>query len=124
CMCVYIYMYVCVNKCVCVYKWVCDVMLVSSTDDEDRSLGCVGWTLVILSAFVALLPCFWIISIFICPKVCLTHTHTHTQTHTPTRTCTHTHTHLRTHTHTHLHTHTHTSAHTNTHTHTHTQTAV
>ncbi|XP_031430063.1 stomatin-like [Clupea harengus] len=38
-------------------------------DDEDRSLGCVGWTLVILSAFVALLPCFWIISIFICPKV-------------------------------------------------------
>src|SRR4029434_8045801 len=116
CMCVYIYMYVCVNKCVCVYKWVCDVMLVSSTDDEDRSLGCVGWTLVILSAFVALLPCFWIISIFICPKVCLTHTHTHTHTHTPTTDIPtpaspppppHPHTHTPPHTLTHTHTHTH-----------------
>ncbi|KAL2090214.1 hypothetical protein ACEWY4_014902 [Coilia grayii] len=39
-------------------------------DDEDnRGLGCCGWTLVILSAFFALLPCFWIISVFICPKV-------------------------------------------------------
>ncbi|XP_063056389.1 stomatin-like [Engraulis encrasicolus] len=38
-------------------------------DEENVGLGCCGWTLVILSAFFALLPCFWIISVFICPKV-------------------------------------------------------
>src|SRR4029434_6953798 len=103
CMCVYIYMYVCVYICVCVYEWVCDIMLVSSTDDEDRSLGCVGWTLVILSAFVALLPCFWIISIFICTKVCLTHAHTHARTHTHARA--HARKHARTHARAHARTH-------------------
>ncbi|XP_028840736.1 stomatin (EPB72)-like 3b [Denticeps clupeoides] len=37
--------------------------------EEDRGLGVCGWILVILSTIVAILPVFWIVSVFICPKV-------------------------------------------------------
>ncbi|XP_041913999.1 stomatin-like isoform X1 [Alosa sapidissima] len=37
--------------------------------DDDRSLGCCGWTLVILAGILAILPPFCLISVFFCFKI-------------------------------------------------------